>query len=100
MKNLVIISAQPTIRRSNVPALPRVANNGTEAATAASAGPLNRPPSAGDALRRVSFTRKLNRSNSEKINTHSTPSSSSQQSSSVSPSIECINIPMSFSPNL
>ena len=84
MKTYFIISAQPSARRSNVPSLPRVTNNGTEATTAASAGTINRPPSAGDALRRISFTRKLNRSNSEKINAHSTPPSGSQHNSSVS----------------
>lgn len=80
----VLISAQPSVRRSNVPLLPRVASNGTDAVAPASAGPLNRPPSAGDTLRRISYSRKLNRSNSEKINAHSTPSSGSQPSSSVS----------------
>ena len=83
-KGLFIISAQPSARRSNVPSLPRVVNNGTDAATAASAGQLNRPPSAGDALRKISFTRKLNRSNSEKMNPHLNPSSGLQQTSTVS----------------
>jgi len=82
--NFIIISTQPSIRRSNVPSLPRVANNGTDATTAASTGAASRPPSAGDALRKISFTRKLNRSNSEKINVHTTPSSGSQQNSLVS----------------
>jgi hypothetical protein len=84
MKNFLIISAQPSIRRSNVPPLPRVANNGTDATTPASTAPPNRPPSAGDSLRRISYTRKLNRSNSEKTNPHTAPPSGSQQNSPVS----------------
>lgn len=73
----MINSTSSNARRSNIPSLPRVANNGTDATTAASTGTLNRPPSAGDALRRLTFTRKLNRSNSEKINTPGTSSSNS-----------------------
>jgi hypothetical protein len=84
INNFIIISAQPTSRRSNVPSLPRVANNGTDATTATTTNPVNRPPSAGDALRRISYTRKLNRSNSEKINGHSLSSSGPQQTPSVS----------------
>ena len=71
-------SAQPTSRRSNVPALPRVASN--DASTSSSA----RPPSAGDALRRISYTRKLNRSNSEKINGHPNAPSGPHHPSAVS----------------
>lgn len=70
-------SPSSNTRRSNIPSLPRVANNGTDATTAASTNTLNRPPSAGDALRRLTFTRKLNRSNSEKLNTPGTSSSNS-----------------------
>ncbi|CAF4111066.1 unnamed protein product [Rotaria sp. Silwood2] len=78
-----LASAQPSARRSNVPSLPRVTNNGTDGTTTAtSTGQGARPPSAGDALRKISFTRKLNRSNSEKINAHLSPSSSLQQASS------------------
>jgi len=84
MKHLVMISTQSTVRRSNVPLLPRVVNNGTEAATAASAGALHRPPSVGEVLRKLSHTRKLNRSNSEKLLANSISSSGSQQNSSVS----------------
>ncbi|CAF0912763.1 unnamed protein product [Rotaria sordida] len=82
-----LTSTQPSARRSNVPSLPRVTNNGTDATvttttTTTSAGQIVRPPSAGDALRKLSFTRKLNRSNSEKINAHLSPSSGLQQTSS------------------
>jgi hypothetical protein len=83
-KTFAIISTQPNARRSNIPLLPRVPNNGTDPATSPTAGPLNRPPSAGDALRKISYNRKLNRSNSDKLNAHSTPPSSSQNSPSVS----------------
>ncbi len=84
MTKFVLISTHPSIRRSNVPLLPRVANNGTEAPPATSPGALNRPPSAGDTLRKISYTRKVNRSSSEKTNAHSTPPSGSQQHSPVS----------------
>ncbi|CAF0808424.1 unnamed protein product [Rotaria sp. Silwood1] len=78
-----LTSAQPSARRSNVPSLPRVTNNGTDATTTTtSVGQSTRPPSAGDALRKITFTRKLNRSNSEKINAHLSPSSGLQQTSS------------------
>ncbi|CAF2037071.1 unnamed protein product [Rotaria magnacalcarata] len=83
-----LASTQASARRSNIPSLPRVANNGndtttnTAATTAAtsSTSQFTRPPSAGDALRKIAFTRKLNRSNSEKINAHLTTSSSLQTS--------------------
>ncbi|CAF1246894.1 unnamed protein product [Adineta steineri] len=77
-----LASAQSTARRSNVPSLPRVVNNGTEAITTASAGANPRPPTVGDVLRKLSNTRKLNRSNSEKLSVNSISSSGSVQSSS------------------
>ncbi|CAF4393522.1 unnamed protein product, partial [Adineta steineri] len=72
-----LASAQSTARRSNVPSLPRVVNNGTEAVTTASAGANPRPPTVGDVLRKLSNTRKLNRSNSEKLSVNSISSSGS-----------------------
>ena len=83
-KNFLLNSTQPSARRSNIPLLPRVANNGTDGVPTTPANTSARPPSAGEALRRISYTRKLNRSNSEKINAHAAPSSGSQQSSLVS----------------
>jgi hypothetical protein len=83
-KTSVIISAQPSVRRSNIPLLPRVASNVIDPAIPTSSLPPNRPPSAGDALRKISYTRKFNRSNSEKLNVNATPPSSSQNSPSVS----------------
>ena len=77
-----MISAQPSTRRSNIPLLPRVASNGTDP-VASTTSLQNRPPSAGDNLRRISYNRKLNRSNSEKINAHTAPPTNSHQSPSV-----------------
>lgn len=77
-------SSQLSARRSNVPLLPRVPTNGTDGTPTSSTNSSARPPSAGDALRRISYSRKLNRSNSEKVNPHGMPASNSQQNSSVS----------------
>ena len=77
-------SSQTSARRSNVPLLPRVPNNGTDGTPTTSTSSSARPPSAGEALRRISYSRKLNRSNSEKVNPHGIPASGSQQNSSVS----------------
>ena len=81
----VVSSAQPSSRRSNVPSLPRVSNNSSVEGSNGSSNPStgNRPPSAGDALRRISYTRKLNRSNSEKLNGNGTANTGGHHSSSV-----------------
>ncbi|UJR25459.1 hypothetical protein I4U23_006806 [Adineta vaga] len=74
-----LASAQSTSRRSNVPSLPRVINNGTEVAT----GTVQRPPTVGEVVRKLTQTRKLNRSNSEKSQTNSISHSGSQQQSGI-----------------
>lgn len=82
-----ISSAQPSSRRSNVPSLPRVSNNGSTETSNGSpnSSTTNRPPSAGDALRRISYTRKLNRSNSEKLNGHGASGNGGHHSTSQPP---------------
>ena len=72
----LLASAPASSRRSGVPSLPRVADATTAAVTTPIAA-LNTPISAGDALRRKPPVRQLHRSNSEKTNSHPTPSVSS-----------------------
>ncbi len=62
-----------------MPALPRVMSNGTDVLT----NSPTRLPSTGDALRRIASTGKLNKSNSDRINIHSSPSSGIQRQSST-----------------
>ncbi|CAF0787984.1 unnamed protein product [Didymodactylos carnosus] len=72
-------SAPSSSRRSNVPQLPRVPNAAPMVTTTetTNGNVNNRPPSAGDILRRSTLvSRKLNRSNSEKTIGHPPPPSS------------------------
>ncbi|CAF0935725.1 unnamed protein product [Rotaria sordida] len=82
-----ISNAQPSNRRPQIPPIPRIISNGTESSTS----PLNRLPSAGEALRRNASTGRVNQSNSDKFSAHSTPPSGLQRQSSTQPSVNNSN---------
>ena len=89
----LLASAPTSNRRSCVPSLPRVVDATTDAVNTSVAA-LNTPISAGDALRRKPPVRQLHRSNSEKTNSHPTPSVSSIRCSNHETCV-CISQPKS-----